>query len=368
MESKRTNTAAWVESRQRWQINVRKDGQRRTFVSATPGRKGQREANAKADAWLEGQRMDGSAKVSVVYPLWIDSLKDVTSRDHWKQYESIGRNDILPLIGTVKLSALTQSHLESVTKAAYKRGLAHKTLTNINGCMRAFVSWARQEKYTTLVVDKIRIPRDAPRTEHDILKPDDLAVLFSVSTTLDHGRTVQDDTIHAYRFSVVTGLRPSELVGLQWGDIAGDVLQVKRSITVHGEVRNGKTENALRAFVLTPLAKKILSDQRELQDAKQNPSPYIFAFPGTESLKEQTYYKRWCHYRDTNGLTAGVTPYELRHTFVSIAHNLPAGALRGLVGHSESMDSLGTYDHSKAAEDHLAADMISDLFTEILGR
>lgn len=38
---KRTNTAKWIESRGRWQINVQKDGIRKTFVSSKPGRTGQ---------------------------------------------------------------------------------------------------------------------------------------------------------------------------------------------------------------------------------------------------------------------------------------------------------------------------------------
>ena len=50
---KRTNTAAWSEKHKRWQINVQRDGKRRSFYSSTPGRTGQREANAKADAWLD---------------------------------------------------------------------------------------------------------------------------------------------------------------------------------------------------------------------------------------------------------------------------------------------------------------------------
>lgn len=35
---KRTNTAKWIESAHRWQINVQKDGVRKTFTSAKPGR------------------------------------------------------------------------------------------------------------------------------------------------------------------------------------------------------------------------------------------------------------------------------------------------------------------------------------------
>ena len=50
---KRTNTAKWIESAGRWQINVQKDGVRKTFTSAKPGRTGQREANKKADEWLD---------------------------------------------------------------------------------------------------------------------------------------------------------------------------------------------------------------------------------------------------------------------------------------------------------------------------
>ena len=39
---KRTNTAKWMENQHRWQINVQKDGVRRSFTSSKPGRTGQR--------------------------------------------------------------------------------------------------------------------------------------------------------------------------------------------------------------------------------------------------------------------------------------------------------------------------------------
>lgn len=50
---KRTNTAVWLEKQERWQVNVQKDGKRRSFYSMKPGRAGQREANRKADDWLD---------------------------------------------------------------------------------------------------------------------------------------------------------------------------------------------------------------------------------------------------------------------------------------------------------------------------
>ena len=69
--AKRTNTAKWLESQKRWQINVQQDGRRRTFTSTKPGRAGQREANAKADAWLE----DGIDQARVRVDQLLDWLK-----------------------------------------------------------------------------------------------------------------------------------------------------------------------------------------------------------------------------------------------------------------------------------------------------
>ena len=50
MSIERTNTAVWSASRRRWEISVQRDGKRRRFTSATPGRTGQREANRKGPA------------------------------------------------------------------------------------------------------------------------------------------------------------------------------------------------------------------------------------------------------------------------------------------------------------------------------
>lgn len=70
---KRTNTAKWIESAQRWQINVQKDGVRKTFTSAKPGRTGQREANKKADDWLENGLQTRGKTVESAYKEYLAS-------------------------------------------------------------------------------------------------------------------------------------------------------------------------------------------------------------------------------------------------------------------------------------------------------
>ena len=89
---KRTNTAKWMENQHRWQINVQKDGVRRSFTSSKPGRTGQREANAKADAWLDDGIMSMSKRVRDVWPKFIDDLKSRTSIGNWRPINGIGDN------------------------------------------------------------------------------------------------------------------------------------------------------------------------------------------------------------------------------------------------------------------------------------
>ena len=73
--SRRTNSAVWQEAYSRWRVAVQKDGQRRYFYSSTPGRTGQREANRKADAWLEDGIGAKVGRVEDVYKIWLEGLK-----------------------------------------------------------------------------------------------------------------------------------------------------------------------------------------------------------------------------------------------------------------------------------------------------
>ncbi len=70
----RINVPKWLDKYERWQIKVRKDGERKTFTSPIPGRKGQLACQKKADAWLENDIVDGSIRFSVLYDRWIEEL------------------------------------------------------------------------------------------------------------------------------------------------------------------------------------------------------------------------------------------------------------------------------------------------------
>lgn len=352
---KRTNTAKWLENQKRWQVNVQKDGRRRSFTSSTPGRAGQREANAKADAWLDDGIEGGSQKVSVLFQAYLDDLKIRTSETHWRPEESRWRTWIKPEIGHLKVDALTEQHYQKIINKAFQGGLSKKTLKNLRAELFAFAKFCRKIKATRFFPEDVVLPKGAPVGQRTILQPEDIITLFSVDTTLFRGKIVHDRFIHAYRFQAVTGLRPGELLGLEWQDIVGDTVNLRRSINVLGKETTGKNDNARRTFCLNDTSREIIAAQRQESDG-----PYVFP-----RASEATYRRHLSNYCSANGLPH-VVPYEMRHTFVSIIQDLSEGEIRSLAGHSKNMDTLGVYSHKVSGRAEKIAVNVNSIFRDIL--
>lgn len=355
MKTDRTGTAKWEEKYSRWRIAVQKDGQRKQFYSSKPGRAGQREANAKADKWLEGSTDLSRLKVSDVYALFLEQEKGRGSSMNAYAIESIGRNWILPRIGKKKISAIKLGDYQSILIDAEKAGKARKTLSNIRGIISRFAKYCRHNGYSDVYVADLEISKHAPKKEKRILQPEELRTLFTCDTTELKGKEEYDVYINAYRFQVVTGLRPGELIGLRWSDVDADEIHIRRSINSKGEITRGKNDNAIRNIPMTPIVQRILYDQRQLSS-----SGYIFCIHS-----ETTYYKRWKRYCAFNGIPLH-SLYELRHTFVSIAKVLPEGKLKTIVGHSKSMDTFDVYGHELNGELRESAQILDAEFERLL--
>ena len=335
---------------------MQKDGQRKYFYSSTPGRTGQREANRKADAWLEDGVGVKAGRVEDVYKLWLEGLKQTTSAGNWEPVESRWRVWVLPIIGKKRVNALTDADLQTIVNKAHAAGKSRKTLQLLAGDLRAFCKFCRKAKLSTYLPEDVQIPAGARLKGKKVLQPDDLVKLFSIDTTLYRGKRVHDDYINAYRFEVLTGLRPGELLGLRWADIRGSTVNLSRAINVKGIETRGKNENAVRSFVLSDVARAVLEAQRAITGHCES----VFCLE-----TERRYYKRWKVYCAANDLQP-VSLYELRHTFVSVVKTLPAGEVKDLVGHSEDMDTFGIYSHTLTGEDIATAQAVNAVFLKLL--
>lgn len=352
---KRTNTAKWVESVGRWQINVQQNGERKTFTSAKPGRTGQREANAKADAWLEDGIKSQKIKVREAWVEFYERVKKTTSRSNYEPMDGRWRIWIKPRIGEKKLQSLTTQNVQDILDDAHAKGRSRKTISNIMGDLNNFFRFCRRAGYSTFFPEDLRIPEGARLKERQILQPKDFAILMNSSKTTCHNKEVDDPLIHFYRLAVLTGMRPGELLGLEWDDIKEATVHIQRAINCWDEITRGKNDNAIRSVTLSEMAYLELQAQK-----KENPKEKrVFG-----EFSERYILKRWHIYAAYNHITP-CTLYELRHTFVSIAANLPEGQMKRLVGHSKSMDTYGVYAHNFGNRGKEDASKLNEIFSEL---
>lgn len=311
----RTNTAVWLSNQNRWQIKVQKDGVRRTFTSTKPGRTGQREANRKADAWLDEGISSTTKRCADVWAEYMIAVKATGGTSNIEQVEKFGRNYILPVIGQRRIGDLT-------------------------------------------------VPKGARLKGRKILQPDSLRVLLSTDTRVVRGKVEPDENVHAYRIAVMTGLRPGELLGLRVGDLDGDRVHIGRAINRQQEVTSGKNENAIRTVVLHPLAVAEIRAQLQ-QRTQEEERPLRDDDPLFLLSNQQSLYNYWKFYQRCNGIDPPVSLYELRHTFVSMIEDaVPPAQLRRIVGHSKSMDTYGWYSHAVTGRDDATAQAVSGVLSE----
>ena len=281
MQTKKVE-ARWEPGRKRWRVNAQRNGERKTFYSTVPGLRGKKEAERKADSWKRSAGLSYENCDPLVAELWDSFLLYLQEEKRvgtstLEQTRKFGRNYILPVCGNLKISRLNEGHLQRVLNLSAQKGclqphptrppkgpLSLKTLRGLRNAEQQFVKWCRINDFTDLVLEGLEVRTCAEKQEKEILQPEELQTLFRVDTRLVRGERVFDDQIYAYRFAVVTGLRPGELMGLHIGDIDGDKLHIQRAINRYGEKTKGKNQNARRTFGLNTFARILIDQQLSL--------------------------------------------------------------------------------------------------------
>lgn len=380
MIKQRTNTAQWIEEQRRWKINVQREGIRRTFYSATPGRAGQREANQKADEWLGGMEVKRGSRLRVgaaidIYREYLADLeatkrgelrdpdKPIKGRDLGNARPAISLLEtwMRPRLGRKWLDEIGDGDLQMILDFAAAAGKSRKTVKDIKQAVTSLIKYHRRAGSTSYRPDEVEIPVNSRYKGKRILQPEDVVKVFTLDGTLLRGRRIKDKYIHAYRLQILTGIRPGEMIGLDiqrsLADLSKNILHIWRSINIYGEETEGKNQNAIRDVVLSPMAKYEIVAQL-LQVNKKAGSLF-------EINAESTYRKSFARYCKSNDIPY-VTPYEMRHTFISIAQKLPEGELKALVGHSQVMDTFGVYGHEVKGYKEDTAARLEDIFHALL--
>ena len=153
--------------------------------------------------------------------------------------------------------------------------------------------------------------------------------------------------------AIFTGLRASELLGLQWWhtDFAAGVVKVRDQVYRTGERLPLKTEKARRDVVLQPALATLLREHR-LASPHSQPGDYVFARPDGRPMHPDTVR--------IAGLNKAVAAaklnspgrprlrfHDLRHTYASllISQGVDVAYVSRQLGHANITTTLNTYTH-----------------------
>lgn len=150
-----------------------------------------------------------------------------------------------------------------------------------------------------------------------------------------------------FQFAIWSGLRPSEMFSLEWGniDIKRNVVKVSNAIVL-SEKKTTKTPSGVREIPLLPKANEALERQKEFtflakRRVFQNPNGYK---PWRTDKQLHRIWKTIYSHCDKN-LVKWHTPYQTRHTFASMmlmsGENLLTVAK--MLGHKNIQMVINTY-------------------------
>lgn len=341
---------------QKWVLSVMVDGRRKQFTSKTPKSQGKKEVIERASLWIESG-MNQAPKLSVAYEQYLEDYKRRHGEnEQLRQICSIFPLYVLPRLSNVPLDKITVREWQAVINEARPhksnvKKLSRKYLSNIRGCVVSFCKWALLNEYIDRTPSEVLyIPRDAERVGKEILQLSDIEKLFQNRQNLWYERAIL--------LEVLTGLRPSEVLGLQRDDFKDGVLYIRRGINARGQITNGKNKNALRVIELPEEARRLVVEQ--LDETKKLRSKWLFCNriggqPQQDNLRNTLEVLVSRH-----GLPK-VTLYGLRHTFYShVESYLPDRVIKTIFGHSETTDGHELYGrHRITNEVHEAAERLS---------
>ena len=199
------------------------------------------------------------ATISEFLDRWLTTyVASNTAPSTQRGYEAVVRRYIKPAFGATLIQSLQPHQIQAMYTHLLAKGLSATTILHTHRVLREALQYAI--KWSVLA----RNPADAtdpPRPERHEMKMWDVATIHRfLNASL--GNPYRD----IYHLAVLTGMRRSELLGLQWKDIDMDktALHVQRSLQrINGRglvVSQTKTQKSRRAISLGSSTIELLKD------------------------------------------------------------------------------------------------------------
>lgn len=294
---------------------------------------------------------------------WLaEKVRTVKPRTH-ESYKYCAEKYLNPRLGRTKLDKLTPLQAQS---ALSEIADAHGVRTS-NLCRAVLFSAMKQAvRWRLLPYNPLEGVTRAKETQREM-------TLWTAEETLRFLSVGQTHRLYPlFYLAMATGLRCGELLGLQWGDLKGNVLHVRRTLlTRSGQptYSTPKTERGVRRVVLAEDALSLLEAHRERQVEENRRSGgawpdtgHVFISEVGTLLNARNVTRVWHALQIAAGVPRARL-HDARHLHVSllVKQGLDPRTIADRVGHTDPSFTMRKYSHMFEDQRQATAISLTDL-------
>ncbi|MCI8623802.1 MAG: site-specific integrase [Provencibacterium sp.] len=324
----------------KWRCQIMVGGRRIDVIEDDPA-----VAHAKALALktglMEEDKSPREMTVGEAIDRYIESKDAVLSPSTIRGYRKLRENALQPLMG-IRLPELTQ---EAVQKAVnlMAKDKSPKSVRNAHGLLSAALS-----VYRSNMVLRTTLPQKQ-RYEAKIPSEQDIENIMAAAK----GTRMELPVLLA----IWMGLRASEIRGITWSSIEGNLLHIKQAI-VQGDggptIKGTKTYSGNRRIRIPPYILQLIEAQPHIDD-------YVVHMSG------QAMYKAFCRMCERAGLPH-YRFHDLRHgnASVMLALGIPDKYAMERMGHATNNMLKTVYQHTMDEKRQEVDDTLDNYFSQKL--
>jgi integrase len=289
-----------------------------------------------------------------------EGIRDKT-RHH---YRATLERHVLPTLGRRPIGSVAPADAQRVITSMVGRGYAPNTVRGTASVMRALFTAAMDADLIGRSPCRgLKVPAAPPADEVGrALASDEVWALH---------QAMDDRYRAAVLVGALTGLRISEILGLQVGDLdlLRATLSVRRALVdtagrlsvTPPKSKAGQRTMALPAVLVEELAAHMA--RRQLTAAR--PTAWLFASPTGLPMRYSSWMRQWRAALERSGVEH-CTPHDLRRTNATelVAAGVDVKTAQTRLGHADPRLTFGLYARSRQQSDSLAADALDLAFTD----
>jgi integrase len=344
--------------------------QRRSVRGATEQEARQKLRQIEAEIVLGKPVIDGSIRLGRFLEEWLTTIiePNCLSVNTAASYRGIVERHLIPALGKKRLRDVTVIDVDHLLHQKYEAGLSGSTVQRIRMILVKALRHAERRDLVHRNVAALTDLRRTPRREGRSLTPEQARQLLAASHEHPLGITVQ--------LGLYLGLRPGEVLGLQWSDIdfKERTLSVRRSLKrENNQLRFGppKTNGSNRTLKmsehLVSALRRHAAEQQQRRVVASEMWHEVNLVVATEigtPVDPSNSRRALNDFCDRAGI-GHWSPNELRHSFASLMSlsGAPMEEVADAMGHVDTRMTSQVYRHNLKAVVDVAESRLNALFS-----